>query len=87
MTLRLIAGGRDAPKLPGLLVVGAAEIVTMAGGPRMGSEQAAVGRLTADDMGGPAMADAPAIAIWEGRILGVGGLSDLDRALGAEGYP
>lgn len=87
MTLRLIAGGRDAPKLPGLLVVGAAEIVTMAGGPRIGSEQGAIGRLTADDAGGPASADAPVIAIWEGRILGVAGLADLDRALGAEGYP
>ena len=87
MSLRLIAGGRDAPKLPGLLIVGAAEIVTMAGGPRMGPEQGAVGRLIADEVGGTTAADAPAIAIWEGRILGVGGFADLDRALAGEGYP
>src|SRR5690348_16599388 len=40
--LRLIQGGRGPerdPNLPGLLVEGAAEIVTMAGGLRMGAAQ------------------------------------------------
>ena len=39
MTFRVIAGGRGDPDLPGLLVVGANEVVTMAGGPRAGSTQ------------------------------------------------
>ncbi len=87
MSLRLIAGGRDAPKLPGLLVVGASEVVTMSGGLRAGSDQGAIGRRAAADAGGPTAPNAPAVAIWDGRIIGVAGLADLERALGAEGYP
>ena len=86
MTLRVLAGGRDAPDLPGLLVTGASEIATLAGGPRMGSDQAQVDRRSAAEAGGIGAPNAPAIAIWEGRILGVGGLADLERLLGAEGY-
>ena len=87
MTLRLIAGGKAGPDQPGVLIVGAAEVVTMAGGPRRGEEQAEVGRRTAADAGGPGAPDAPAVAIWEGRILGVAGLADLEREVAAEGYP
>jgi imidazolonepropionase len=87
VSLRVIPGGRGEPELPGLLVVGAAEIVTMAGGPRMGDDQGAVDRREAAPFGGPGGPNAPAVAIWEGRILAVGGLADLDRVLAAEGYP
>jgi imidazolonepropionase len=86
VSLRVIPGGRDEPALPGLLVVGAAEVVTLAGGPRSGAEQGAVDRRAAEPHGGPGAPNAPAVAIWEGRILGVGGLADLERLLGAEGY-
>ena len=87
MTLRVITGGRGAVDLPGLLVVGAAEITTMAGGLHAGPDQAAVDRHAAASTGGPNAPDAPAVAIWEGRILGVAGLADLERGLTAEGYP
>ena len=87
MTLRLIAGGRADPDPPGLLVVGASEVVTLAGGPRGGSSQAEVDRRAAADVGGPGAPNGPAVAIWEGRVLGVAGLADLERQLAAEGYP
>jgi imidazolonepropionase len=70
-----------------MLVVGAAEIVTMAGGPRAGSDQGEVDRREAAPAGGPGAPNAPAVAIWDGRVLGVGGLADLSRMLIAEGYP
>ena len=86
-SLRLIQGGRAAEGLPGLLVEGAAEIATLAGGLRRGSAQ--------DD---PALAGAPGadeatadggqvIACWEGRILAVGPRQELERALEGGGYP
>src|SRR5258708_2173622 len=59
----------------------------MAGGPRAGADQGAVDRREAAEGGGPAAPNAPAVAIWDGRILGVAGLSDLERQLVAEGYP
>jgi imidazolonepropionase len=86
MTLRVIPGGRGDVSTAGLLVVGASEVVTMAGGLRTGSAQAEVGRLTADESGGLGSASAPVVAIWEGRILGVGPRADLERLLEAEGY-
>jgi imidazolonepropionase len=87
VSFRVIPGGRDEPALPGLLVVGAAEVVTMAGGPRAGADQSAVDRREAAQAGGPGAPNAPAVACWDGRILGVGGLADLERLLAAEGYP
>ncbi len=87
MTLRVLDGGRRDEHEPGLLVVGASEIVTLAGGPRGGSAQADVGRRSAADEGGPGGPNAPVLAAWEGRILAVGGLADLTRLLDAEGYP
>ena len=87
MTLRVIPGGRGDSAAPGLLVVGASEVVTLAGGLRTGSGQADVSRLAADAAGGPASPAAPVVAIWEGRILAVGPREDLERVLEAEGYP
>jgi imidazolonepropionase len=87
VSLRVIAGGRGERELPGLLVVGASEVVSLAGGPRMGAGQAEVDRRSAGDAGGPKAPNAPAIAIWDGRILGVGGRADLEQALEGDGYP
>jgi imidazolonepropionase len=84
---RLIHGGRNDEPTPGLLIVGAAEVVTLAGGVRMGEGQADVGRLSAADVGGPDAPDAPVVACWEGRIAAVGARAALETALEAEGYP
>ncbi len=81
---RVIEGGRTGEPTPGLLVVGAAEIVTMAGGVRRGTGQADVARLVAADPAGP---DAPVVACWEGRILAVGPRAAVEAGLEAEGYP
>ncbi len=87
MTLRLIPGGRGEAEPPGLLVVGAAEVVTMAGGPRRGASQAEVDRREAAEAGGPEAPGAPVLAAWEGRVLAVGGRTDMETILQAEGYP
>ncbi len=84
---RLIHGGRNDEPSPGLLIVGASEVVTLAGGVRMGESQADVARLSAADVGGPDAPDAPVVACWEGRIAAVGPRAALERALEAEGYP
>jgi imidazolonepropionase len=87
VTLRVLPGGRrpdgslvpDAgrPVLPGLLVVGAAEIVTFAGGLRRGAAQ--------DDAA--ALHDGrPALAVYDGRIVAVGQESDVRRALAGAGH-
>ena len=41
----------------------------------------------AADVGGPAAADAPVVACWEGRIAAVGPRTAVERALEGEGYP
>ena len=87
MTLRVIPGGRGEAAAPGLLVVGASEIVTLAGGLRSGVAQDDVARMSAADAGGPGSPSAPVIAIWEGRILAVGGQAELEKLLEADGYP
>lgn len=83
--LRVIQGGRAGDGQPGLLIEGAAEIVTMAGGLRRGPDQAEPGLVSApnDPHGG----DAPVVACWEGRILAVGPRDDLLRVLEDGGYP
>ena len=53
----------------------------------MGSSQGDVGRLTAAERGGARAENAPAVAIWEDRVLGVDGLADLERLVVADGYP
>ena len=81
MSLRLVPGGR-VDDLPGLLVTGAREVVTVAGGPRMGADQGEVDRRVADGDG----SNGPAVACWDGRVLAVGGEGDLRTLLPAEGY-
>jgi imidazolonepropionase len=81
---RVIEGGRTGEPTPGLLIVGAAEVVTMAGGVRRGPGQADVARLVATDPAGP---DAPVVACWEGRILAVGPRAAVEAGIEAEGYP
>jgi imidazolonepropionase len=81
---RVIEGGRTGEPSPGFLVVGASEIATLQGGVRRGGEQGQVGRLVTDDPAGP---DAPAIAGWEGRIVGVGPRAGVEAALETEGFP
>jgi imidazolonepropionase len=95
VTFRVITGGLDRPELPGLLVVGAAEVVTMSGGPRMGPAQGDVGRLRAGDAPDAAAAHptsaegdphGPAVASWHGRVVAVGMQDDIERQLEAEGF-
>ncbi|HEX4897867.1 MAG TPA: hypothetical protein VFV53_05855, partial [Candidatus Limnocylindrales bacterium] len=85
-TLRLLQGGRAAEGLPGLLVEGAAEIATLAGGIRRGAGQDDPAVLPGP--GGEAGGDAgQVIAIWEGRILAIGTRAELEPALEGGGYP
>ncbi|HET9613705.1 MAG TPA: imidazolonepropionase [Candidatus Limnocylindrales bacterium] len=81
---------RDGSGLPGLLVVGAREVATLAGGPRMGAGQGDVGRIVAPDGGaedGPPDAAEPAVAAWDGRFVGLGPRRELEARLVADGYP
>ncbi|MFL5750104.1 MAG: imidazolonepropionase [Chloroflexota bacterium] len=87
MTFRVIRGGREEASPPGLLVVGAAEVVTLAGGLRTGAGQADVGRLAADDGGRGDSSRAPVVAAWEGRIVAVGARADVERQLEGDGLP
>jgi imidazolonepropionase len=81
---RVIEGGRTGESTPGLLIVGAAEVVTLEGGVRRGAEQGEVGRSVAEDPNGP---DAPAVACWEGRIVGVGPRAAVEASIEADGLP
>jgi imidazolonepropionase len=83
--LRVIEGGRADEPTPGLLVHGASEIVTMAGGLRAGSAQGEVARMA--DAGDAPHPDGPVVAAWEGRIVGVGPRAAIETMLEAEGYP
>jgi len=87
VTLRLIDGGRGDGAAPGLLVVGASEVVTMAGGLRRGASQGETAALGAHEAGGPESRTAPVVACWEGRIVGVGPRDAVERLIEAEGYP
>lgn len=75
--------GRQAlpAELPGLLVHGAMEIATLAGGVRRGSAQAEIGLLRARDPGAAAGRGGPALAAYEGRIVAVGQLDEVERQL------
>ena len=85
MTLRVIPGGRDAGPASGLLVHGAAEIVTMAGGLRRGASQADPAVNGSADAGSPD--GDPVVAAWEGRIVGVGPRAEVEAQLEADGLP
>ena len=88
MTLRVIDGGRagDPGTGPGLLVVGASEVVTMAGGLRRGPDQADTASLLAAEVGGPASPRAPVVACSEGRIVAIGPREDVQQRLEAAGH-
>jgi len=85
-TLRLIQGGRAAEGLPGLLVEGAAEIATLAGGIRRGAGQDDPAVLAGPGVGAGSDGG-QVIAIWEGRILAIGARAELEPALEGGGYP
>ena len=53
MSLRLIEGGRASADAPGLLVHGASQVATLAGGLRRGATQGELGLLDAAAAGGP----------------------------------
>jgi imidazolonepropionase len=87
VTLRVITGGRGDPATNGLLVIGASEIVTMAGGLRHGPTQGQCAVLAAAEVGGPGAPDAPVVACWDGRIAAVGPRSAVEGELEAQGLP
>ena len=63
---------------PGLLVHNASEVATLAGGLRRAAAQADIGLLMAESGG---LADAPAVAAYQGRIVAVGRLPDVEARL------
>lgn len=71
-----------SPNRPGLLVHNASEVATLAGGIRRGASQGDIGLLIAE---GATDAEAPAVAAYEGRIVAVGRLSDVERRLAEMG--
>ncbi len=85
MTLRIISGGLTDEAADGLLVVGAAEVVTMAGGLRRGPSQGDPAILDAAASGGPGGSGAPVVACWQGRIVAVGSRRAVERSLEADG--
>ncbi len=84
---RVIKGGRTDDVTPGLLIVGASEIATLAGGVRAGETQGEIGRMTAAEAGGPDAPGAPVVAVWEGRVAAVGPRSSVEAMLVADGLP
>ncbi len=87
MSLRLIEGGRSQSDAPGLLVHGASQIATLAGGLRRGPMQGDLALLDAAAAGGPEAPSAPVLACWEGRVVGVGPRDGVEAGLEANGYP
>ncbi|MEW6225849.1 MAG: imidazolonepropionase [Chloroflexota bacterium] len=87
MTLRLIEGGRGNAEAPGLLIHGASQVATLAGGVRRGTAQGDLALLDAADAGGPDAPGAPVVACWEGQVVGVGPRDRLERGLELSGYP
>ncbi len=86
MSLRLIEGGRSQSDAPGLLIHGASQIATLAGGLRRGSTQGDLALLDAEPVGGPGSPAAPVIACWEGRVVGVGPRDGVEAGLETNGY-
>jgi imidazolonepropionase len=86
VSLRLIEGGRSQSDAPGLLIHGASQIATLAGGLRRGDSQGELGLLDAGPVGGPGSTAAPVIACWEGRVLGVGPRDSVEAGIAANGY-
>lgn len=67
---------------PGLLIFNASEVATLAGGLRRGASQGDIGLLMADGAGD---GDAPAVAAYEGRLVAVGRLADVERQVAEMG--
>jgi imidazolonepropionase len=86
MTLRLIEGGRGSADAPGLLIHGASQVATLAGGLRRGEGQGDLALLDASRVGGPGATDAPVVACWEGRIIAAGPRDRVEHGLEAGGY-
>jgi imidazolonepropionase len=87
VSLRLIEGGRGLADAPGLLIHGASQIATLAGGLRRGADQSDLALLEAGPAGGPVSPAAPVVACWEGRVVGVGPRDGVEAGLEANGYP
>jgi len=71
--------------MPGLLIEHASEVATLAGGLRTGARMDDAGVVSAPG-GDFSHEAAPAVACWEGRILGAGPHGELLRALEGSGY-
>ena len=84
MTLRVIDGGRDDATTSGLLIHGAAEIATMAGGLRRGRAQGETATIRG---AGAERSTEPVVACWDGVIVGVGPRDEVAAALEADGRP
>ena len=87
MTLRLIEGGRANGDAPGLLIHGAAQVATLAGGIRRGEAQGDLALLDAADVGGPGSPQAPVVAIWDGRVVAAGPRDTVEDGLERSGMP
>jgi imidazolonepropionase len=87
MTLRLIAGGRSSGDAPGLLIHGASQVATLAGGIRRGDAQGDLALLDAGAVGGPGAAGAPVVATWDGRVVAVGPRDQVEAGLERNGMP
>ena len=87
MTLRLIEGGRSSGDAPGLLIHGASQVATLAGGIRRGDAQGDLALLDAAAVGGPGAAEAPVVATWDGRVVAVGPRDQVEAGLERNGMP
>jgi imidazolonepropionase len=87
VTLRLIEGGRAGGDAPGLLIHGASQVATLAGGIRRGPAQGDLALLDAGEVGGPGSPQAPVVAIWDGRVVAVGPRDEVEQRLEKGGMP
>jgi imidazolonepropionase len=86
VTFRVISGGRDEAAERGLLIQGASEIATLAGGLRAGIRQgdiAVLGPGATDGRG--ADGGGAVVAAWDGRIVAVGRLEEVSHDLADQG--
>jgi imidazolonepropionase len=84
VTFRVITGGRDEIAERGLLVWGASEIATLAGGLRTGARQGDAAVLAAA-RGHESGDRGPAVAIWDERIAAVGTDDQVSAELAGQG--
>jgi imidazolonepropionase len=71
----------------GLLILGASEIATLAGGLRAGPGQDQPALLRSGDPSSADPDDAPIVATWEDRIVAVGPRGAVERSLEGQGLP